>query len=92
MEIPLWSRQLVEKPLFREKVFRFAGGVRGGGRPLVLNRMSAKSLREQAFAPRSGSFLDCGAGKKARRCEGCRKSPVDFFDSLKHEPKGSRFS
>ena len=28
--------------------------------------MSAKNLREQAFAPRSGSFLDCGADQKAR--------------------------
>ena len=40
--------------LFGEKAFRFAGGVRGGGSPLVLDRMPAKSLRQQAFAPRSG--------------------------------------
>ena len=37
--------QLVENPLFEGKKFFFAGGVRGGGSPFVLNRMSAKSLR-----------------------------------------------
>ena len=57
--------QLIEKLLFGEKAFRFtAGGVRGGGSPLVLNRMAAKSLRQQPVAPRSGSFLDCEADKK----------------------------
>ena len=78
--------QPVEKSLFGEKAFSFAGGARGGGSPLVLNRMPAKSLRQQALAPRSGSFLDCEAGKKARHCAGCRKSPPDFFDSLKRGP------
>ena len=52
----------------------------------MLNRMSAKSLRQQPVAPHSGSFLDCEAGKKARHCAGCRKSPLDFFDSLQ-EPE-----
>ncbi|MBP3508150.1 MAG: hypothetical protein J6J99_00270 [Oscillibacter sp.] len=42
--------------------------------------MPAKSLRQQAFAPQSGSFLD--AGQKARRCEGFRKSLLDFSGSL----------
>ena len=54
----------------------------------MLNRMPAKSLRQQAFAPRSGSFLGCKADKKARHCSGCRKSP-DFFDSLEADPQGS---
>ena len=47
--------------------------------------MPAKSLRQQAFAPRSGSFSARCAGRKARHCEGCRKSPSDFFDSLSPE-------
>ena len=41
------ASQLVEKPLFGEKAFRFAGGVRGGGRPLVLNRMPANACRRR---------------------------------------------
>ena len=80
---PQGGLQLVKKPLFGEKAFRFAGGVRGGGSPLVLNRMPAKSLRRQAFAPHRGCFLGCEADKKARHCSGRRKSPADFFDSLK---------
>ena len=48
--------QLVEKLLIKEKESRAAGGVRGGGSPFVSNQMPAKSLHEQAFAPRSGSF------------------------------------
>ena len=80
--IPAGAAQLVEKPLFGGKAFRFAGGVRGGGSPLVLNRMPAKGLRQQPVAPHCGSFLGCEADRKARHCSGCRKSPSDFFDSL----------
>ncbi|MDY3984702.1 hypothetical protein, partial [Dysosmobacter sp.] len=46
--------QLVEKPLLKATGLHFAGGVRGGGSPFVWNQMPAKSLRQQAFAPRSG--------------------------------------
>ena len=53
--------QLVENPLLEAEAIRFAGGVRGGGSPLVLNQMPAKSLRRQAFAPRSGSISNCVA-------------------------------
>ncbi len=73
------------KTLFEGKEFFFEGGVRGGGSPLVLDRMPAKSLCQQAFAPRSGSFSARCAGRKARHCSGCRKSPSDFFDSLSPE-------
>ena len=55
------------------------------------NQMPAKSLRQQAFAPRSGRFSGSRAARKSRHCEGCRKSPTDFFDSLKREPHGSLF-
>ena len=58
--------QLVENPLFEGKKFFFAGGVRGGGSPFVWNRMSAKSLRQQAFAPRSGRFSVRCAVRKSR--------------------------
>ena len=55
------KEQLVEKPLLEAETICFAGGVRGGGSPLVLNQMPAKSLRRQAFAPRSGSISNCVA-------------------------------
>ncbi len=53
----------------------------------MLNCMPAKGLRQQAFAPRSGSFLDCEADKKARHCEGCprRNAPLEavrFYPAL----------
>ena len=35
------------------------------GSPFVLNRMPAKSLCQQVFAPRSGSFSARCAGRKA---------------------------
>ena len=76
------ASQLVEKPLFGEKAFRFAGGVRGGRETPRVESNACKRLLPQAFAPHSGSFLDCEADKKARHCVGCRKSPADFFDSL----------
>ncbi|MDY3985809.1 hypothetical protein, partial [Dysosmobacter sp.] len=50
------SPQLVEKTLLKATGLHFAGGVRGGGSPFVWNQMPAKSLRQQAFAPRSGRF------------------------------------
>ncbi|MDY3984637.1 hypothetical protein, partial [Dysosmobacter sp.] len=47
------------------------------------NQMPAKSLRQQAFAPRSGLFSGSRAARKSWHCQGCLKSPTDFFDSLR---------
>ena len=65
--------QLVEKPLLKATGLHFAGGVRGGGSPFVWNQMPAKSLRQQAFAPRSGRFSGSRAARKSRYCEGVEK-------------------
>ena len=75
--------QLVEKPLFRRIRPSVGGGARGGGSPPRVGSNALNALLGKAFSERSEDFSAVERRESNGIFSGCRKSPLDFFDSLR---------
>ena len=81
--LPQRSSQLVEKPLLGGIRPSYGGGARGGGSPPRVGSNALNALTGKAFSERSEDFSAVERRESNGIFSGCRKSPLDFFDSLR---------
>ena len=81
--LPQRPSQLVEKPLLRGIRPSYGGGARGGGSPPRVGSNALNALQGKAFSERSEDFSAVERRESNGIFSGCRKSPLDFFDSLR---------
>ena len=75
--------QLVKKTLFGRIRPSVGGGARGGGSPPRVGPNALNALQGKAFSERSEDFSAAQRRESNGIFAGCRKKPLDFFDSLR---------